>query len=101
MRQDRERFTLAVLVLQPRQESLTRWVETQKTDGCFRESPLQMGVADFGSGEAVGLAGGFLLRFDQTAVGCAILDARETVDVVNLVEQDQREDFADTGDGIQ
>ena len=46
-----------------------------------------MGVTDLFAGCAVFLAVGLFRAFDQTAIGSEILDTREAVDVLDLIEQ--------------
>ena len=55
-----------------------------------------MRVADFLAGVAEDLAAGFLGRLHQAAVGGELLDAFKASDVVDLIQQDQGQDLADT-----
>jgi hypothetical protein len=76
----------AMLALQASQQLLTFQVVTQKQDGSFRESPLEVNVADLFSGEPVVLAGRLTTALHQTAVGDKLLNAREAGNVMNLVK---------------
>lgn len=60
-----------------------------------------MGIADLLARGAMAFAGGFFSAFDEPAVGNEILHARESVDVMDLVEDDKGEDLADAVDGSE
>ena len=60
-----------------------------------------MSVADLLSGTAVALASGGVAAFDQPAIRQELADARETLDLVDLVEHRHRKDSADSGDRLQ
>ena len=60
-----------------------------------------MRIADLLTRGPMAFAGGFFGAFDEPAVGDEILDAREAVDVVDLVEDDEGEDLPDAVDGLK
>ena len=60
-----------------------------------------MGIADLPAAVAQDLAGRALLGLDESRVGEELLDTAEAIDVLDLVEQHEREDSADTGDAAQ
>ena len=101
VRQCGQGLRLAVFLFQPCQVSLPLGVVSEETDPGFREGPLQMRVADFVARRTVDFAGGFFLRFHQPAVGCEILDTRETRNVVNFVKKDQRQNLTDPRNRIE
>jgi len=68
-------------------------------DGCggplrdedyFRESPLEMRIADFGVTAFDFLAGGFSFHVDEATIGREMTGRLEARDRVNLVEDGQR-----------
>ena len=46
MGKNTKRFALAMLLRQPIEIFLDRFITPKENDGCFREGPLEMGVAD-------------------------------------------------------
>jgi len=54
-------------------------------------------MADCGARGARAFPGRFLGAFDETAIGGAILPPRETVDLMDVVEQHEAEDLAEAG----
>ncbi len=79
--------------------SETVWVGPEKEGGRFGEGPLQVDVADLAAGGAKALAGGLLGALDQTGIGSEVLHPGEAVDVVDLIEDHQREGRTDPMDG--
>jgi hypothetical protein len=67
----------------------------QEQHGGLREGPLQIGIADLGAAAAQNLAGSALLALHQPAVGRELLDAREASNVVDLIQDRQRQNLAD------
>ena len=67
----------------------------QEQHGRFGERPLQMDVAHLRAAGAELLAAGLLHALDQPRVRGELLHAIEARDVVDLVEDRQREDLAD------
>ena len=96
MSQDGQGFSFTVLSLQFVVESLAVRVTPQEKNRGFREGPFEVGVADLLAGGSQALSSGFLGAFDKPAVGDEILDTREAFDVVNLVENDECQNFPDT-----
>jgi len=101
MGKDGECFSFAVFLLEFLQIFLAVGIVAKKKHGGFREGPLEMGITDFLARGAVAFAGGLFRAFDESAVGDEVLHARESVDVVDLVEDDKGEYFADAVDGSQ
>ena len=99
MCQDREGFGLAVAGPESLLEHLGRRVGSEEEDGRLGEGPLEMDVADLASARTQALARGLLGALDEPGVGGEVLDAREAVNVVDLVEDRQGEDLADAGQG--
>ena len=91
----------AVFFLESSEVLLTCRMVPQKQDGSFGKGPFQVCVTDRGPRGSVPFACGFLRTFDQTAIGDKILDPREALDIMNFREQDQAEDLANPGDGLQ
>ena len=60
-----------------------------------------MDVADFGSAGAVAFASRFSGAFDQPGIGDKILDRSKALDVVDLVEDNQGQDFTDAVHGTK
>src|SRR5271166_6799839 len=69
--------------------------------GGLAESPLQVGVADLLAGRALLLAGRLVAATHEPRVRQKLADVREALDVVDFVEQDQRENLADAWDRTQ
>ena len=61
----------------------------------LREGPLQMDVADLGSSGSELLARRAVLALHEPRVREKVLDAWEAADVVDLVEDRERQDLAD------
>jgi hypothetical protein len=68
--------------------------------GCG-EGPRAVGSPDLRAGDAIAFASRFFRTFDQAAVGDTILHAWEPPDVMDLVEQDQTQDFPDPRYGAE
>jgi hypothetical protein len=60
-----------------------------------------MNVTHLGAGGLLGLAGRLVSAFDQAGVGEEILNPREARDVIDLIQQRQREDVTNARDGSQ
>src|SRR5690606_36350652 len=91
--QHTESLALPVLLLQALEVLLPLRVAPQKQRRGFGEGPLQVDVADLLALPGLLLAGRLMGAFDQAGVGEEIANPRETGDVVDLVEQGQREDL--------
>jgi hypothetical protein len=100
-RQNAQGLPLAVLLFKPREILLSHRVASQKQGGGFGEGPLEMDIPHLGSGQLFCLAGRFMRPLDQASVGEKVLDPGEPAEVVNLVEQGQREDLTDAWDRAQ
>ncbi len=101
MRSDGQRCALAMFGLEAGAIFLGRRIVPQQQDSGFRKGPLEMGIADLRAGGPVAFARGFLGTCDESARGHEILHARETVDVMDVVEQEHTQNRADAGDGLQ
>src|SRR5215218_7352189 len=100
-RQDTQGFALAVLFLDPA-EVLAPWrVPAQEQGGGFGEGPLEMDVAHLATCRLLDLVVGFMPSLDQPSVGQEVLDAGKALQVVDLVEQSQSQDLADSWNGAQ
>jgi hypothetical protein len=97
MGQDGQGFPLPMFFHQAGEAFLTRRVVAEKQDGGFGEGPFEVGIANLLAGGAVALAGGFLGTLDEPAVGDELLDPWEAVDIVDLLQQHERQDLADPG----
>ena len=67
-------------------------ISSQKEDDGFGEGPLEMYVADLAAGTSLLFPCRFLGRFDEPAVGGEVLDFRESLDVMDFVEDGKAED---------
>ena len=101
MGKDGECFSFAVFAFEFLQIFLAVGIVSKKKNGGLREGPLEMGITDFLARGTVAFTGGLFGAFDESAVGDEVLHARESVDVVDLVEDDKGEYFADAVDGSQ
>ena len=72
-----------------------------KAGGCLGKRPLEMCVADFAHRRRDDLAGRGLLGTNQSSIGGESPDTVEAVYVADLVEDVQREDRSDAGNGLQ
>ena len=96
--QDRERLGLAVAPCHAPQVVLACGVVAKEEDGCLREGPLQVHVADLGAACAELLARRAVLALDEPRVREEVLDSRKAPDLVDLVEDRERQDLADPWD---
>ncbi len=80
-------------------EIVVAWgIVFEEADGGFTEGPLDVGVADLGTGEAERLSIGFLGAFDEPAVGREVLGRGEAGDIADLIEKGEAQDLSDTVD---
>jgi hypothetical protein len=100
VRQDTEGFAFVMLFLQLGQILLPRLVPPQEECGRFRKGPFKVGVADLVPRRAQAFAPGFFRTLDEATRRREILHPREAVDLVNFVEQDEAQDFANARDGL-
>ncbi len=101
LRDDQERLGLSVLADQFLVETFGVLLISQKEDGSLAERPLEVGVADLVVAAAGAFTGRLVSTFDQTSIGNEVSDLWEAVDVVDLVENHQREDRTHAGDRLQ
>jgi hypothetical protein len=101
MGQDRERFALAVFFLESGEILLACGVIPQEEDRRFREGPCERGMANVRARGPVAFAGRFFGTRDQAAVGDKILDAGETRDGMDLIQQDEAQDVANPGHRLE
>ena len=93
--QNAQFLSLPVLLFNASEEFLTDGIAPQKQHGGFGEGPLEVDIAHLATGRLRRLSCRFVDSLTQAAVGDEILDPREALDVVDLVEQGQRENLAD------
>jgi len=93
--------SLAVATGQAAQMLLALEVLAQEEDGGLGEGPLQVDIPDLGPARAEPLAGRAVLAPDESAVGEEVLYPREASDVLDLVENHERQDLADAGHRAQ
>jgi hypothetical protein len=96
-----EGLASAVFFLESSEVLLTCRRVAQTQDGSFGKGPCQGRVTDLGPRGSVPFAGGFLRPGDPTARGDNILPPREALAILHFVEQDQAEELAHPGDGLQ
>jgi len=96
---DGQGFCFPMFLLESGPIKFGLFVSSQKEDGGFGEGPLEMDVTDLPAGAAQFLAGRFLGRFYEPAVGGEVLDFGEAPDVVDFVEDGKAEDTTYSIDG--
>ena len=96
--QDRKRLGLAMPSGESSQVLLAFGVVAKKERGGFRERPLQVDVADLGAAGAELLARGAVITLYEPRVREEVLNSLEAADVVDLVEDRERQDLADPRD---
>jgi len=99
--ENRKGLALAVLAGEALDMALGARRLAKEKNGRLGERPLEMGVADLSSTRAFSLTGGLVSRGYKPGVGAEVLDTGEAADVVDLVEEGQREDLADPWDGAK
>src|SRR5436305_1606151 len=97
-RQNAQSLALAVLFFQQREVFLSYRIAAQEQGGGFGEGPLEVDIAHFAARSLFLLAVRFMGSLHQARVGEKVLDSGEAAEVVNLVEQGQREDLSDAWD---
>src|SRR5262249_18102985 len=90
-----------MFAFQTSQQFLSFRVVAQKQDRGFRESPLEVNVANLFAGESIVLPGGLTAALHQTAIGDKLLNPREATDVMNLVKNRQGQDLTDARNRTQ
>jgi hypothetical protein len=101
MRQEAQGFAWVMFFLQAGQIVLPLRISAQEQRGRFAKGPWEMGMADFRARGASTCAPGFLAALDQTAIGGEVLHAGKALDAVDVVEQHEAKNLADTGDGVE
>lgn len=74
---------------------------TSTQDGGLADGPVQIGVAEFGTAEALDLTGTGHGALDQPGVAAEVLDGGEACDGVDLVEDSQSQGLIDAWDGLE
>jgi len=87
-----------MFALEPLQTSLGSGHLAQEQAHHLGKRPLEMGIADLGPAGADALAGRFVRALHQAAVRDEVLHATEAADVLDFVEQNQRENLAHARD---
>ena len=100
MSKDGEGLGFTVFFLEPFFVFHPLGVTPEEKDGGFRESPLEMGSADFLTGVTMALSSGLPGALDESAVGGEVLDCWEAAYVVDFIKDDERENGADAVDGF-
>ena len=90
-----------MLLLDLGQEFFRLGIATQEEHRGFRERPLQMDIAHLRPTRAERFPGGLFLALHEASVGRELLHAIKARNVVDLVEDGQREDLADARDRPQ
>ena len=71
-------------------------IGAQQQDRRFQEGPREIGMADLCAGSAVARPGRCPGARDEAAGGHAILSPQEAMDIVDVLEQDQAENLANS-----
>src|SRR5262249_24433755 len=100
-RQDGQRLALTALAGLPLLPAPGPLPAAQKQTRRLAEGPAQLAVADLLAAGTFDLAGRLVVATHQAGVGQQLPGAGEPADVVDLVKQDEGEDLADAGDGLQ
>ena len=90
-----------MFVLQARHILLAGGIVPEKQHGGFGEGPFAIGITNFRAGGAVAFPRRFLGAFDQAAIGHKILNPGKAPNIMDLIQEDQRQDFANAGDRLQ
>jgi len=101
MSENRECLGLAVFGCKLFHVSLSRRVPSQKEYRGFREGPLEVDIADLFTGSSVSFPCRLFGALDQPSIGDEVLNCREAVDVMDLVENDQGQDLSNPGHRAQ
>ena len=97
MGQDGQRFSLAMCFLHAGQKRLSVGMVTQEPRGRCGKGPLEVRVTDGLARGTHACASRFLAAFDHARGRGNILYAWKAADVMDVVEQHEAEDFANTG----
>lgn len=89
MGKDGERFSLAMFVDEPVMVALGLLIAAQEKTGRLRESPFEVGIADFAVFGSGFFSTGFSGAFDQAAIGDKVLNPFKPGNVMDLIQNDQ------------
>src|SRR4029434_3694532 len=92
--QDTQCFAFVMLFLQLGQILLSGLVPSQEQRGCFRKGPFEVRVPNLVPRSAQAFTPRFFRTLDESTIRSKILHTGEAIDLVNFVEQDETEDFA-------
>src|SRR6185369_4163767 len=101
MRKYRERFGFAVFVFEFGKVRFPRLTLADEEHGGFGKSPAEMDVADLFAGSPQAFPARFFGAFHQATVGDEILHAGKPRNVLNLIENDQRQNLSDPWHGLE
>ena len=101
MGENAESFSFPMFLSESRKQFLTAGIFSKEKDCSFGECPFEMNVTDLFAAEAEFLACRFFGAFDESAVGGEILNAGESGDVMDFINDGQSQNLADSGDGTQ
>jgi hypothetical protein len=90
-----------VLLFQFGQGLLTLGIFPEEEDRGLREGPREVGIPNLRASCPLALARRFLRTLDQAAIGDEILDAGEPLDIMDFIEKDETENFAEPGHGLE
>ena len=93
--EDAQGLTVPMFPFEPVVELLAFREMSEDGDGRLTECPLEMYVADLGAGRTGPLACRRRFAFDEASIGSESLDGLEATDVVDLVEDRERQNLAD------
>lgn len=99
--QDAQGFALPVLLLDPREVLASRCIPTQEQARGFGEGPLEVDIADLAPGGLLCLSRRLMSPLDQAGVRQKVLDAGKPLEIIDLVEQCQSQNLADSWEGAQ
>jgi hypothetical protein len=98
---DSKGLALVVFMTQPL-HILFGLVRFAQTDHCrCPDGPFEMGVADFFVGFSSPFAVGFFFRTNQPSIGAKTLYRGKALNIVYLIQDDQRQNPAHTGNGSE
>ena len=83
-----------------RHRRLAGGIVPEKQHGGFGAGPFERGMTNFRAGGAVAFPRRFLGAFDQAALGHKILNPGKAHNIMNRIQEDQSQDFANPGDRL-
>lgn len=99
--QDRERFSLFVLLGKSIEVFLRGLVALDEEHRGFAERPLEVSIADLLAAGPVVFPVGFFSTLDQASIGAKVLDGFESLDILDFVEHHQGKDSAYAWNGLE